>query len=248
MKRAGIKGSLAALIIGIPAFSMAIFFCAGQSAPADPSKTAPPVVQITSPATNSTYPWNSLVNYSVVVTDQGKSTEYQEIPSNQVLVTTTYVPDVSKASAEANSAAAPRPDGLLAIVRSNCVGCHAFKAKATGPSFAAIAAHDPDNPATTDLLAKYIREGSTGLWGQVSMPPHPDVTDEQARAMAQWIEKEAANPNVHEYVGTDGAIRMEAPATPGSEAGLILTASYTASTTDREPARRGEATVILHGK
>ncbi|HEY6447296.1 MAG TPA: c-type cytochrome [Acidobacteriaceae bacterium] len=188
------------------------------------------------------------MNYSVIVTDQGKSTEYQEIPSNQVLVTTTYVPDLSKAPAEASSAVAPTPDGLLAIVRSNCVGCHAFKAKATGPSFAAIAAHDPDHPATTDLLAKYIREGSTGLWGQVSMPPHPDLADEQARAMAQWIEKDAANPNMNEYVGTEGAIRMEAPATPGPNAGLILTASYTASSTDREPAPHGEATVILHGK
>ncbi|MGC2637351.1 MAG: hypothetical protein WA294_09245 [Acidobacteriaceae bacterium] len=50
------------------------------------------------------------------------------------------------------------------------------------------------------------------------MPPHPELTGEQAHAMAQWIEKEAANPNVHEYVGTDGAIRMEAPAAPAPSA------------------------------
>jgi cytochrome c551/c552 len=177
----------------------------------------------------------------------------QRIPVEVYLATSyrpdcDYVDDLAKLSPAAASPSTPTPAGLLAIVRSNCVGCHEFKARATGPPFAAIAAHGPDNPAAIETLAKYIREGSTGLWGQVSMPPHPDLTDEQARAMAQWIEKDAANPNVNEYVGTDGAIRMEAPAAPGPNAGLIFTASYTASSTDREPAPHGEATVILHGK
>jgi len=248
-----IRHSLLALTFSILASSTAVFIGEGQSAPAGPmdhDTPARPIVKFTSPESNSTYSWNSLVSYSVVVTYQGKSTEYQEIPSNQVLLQTTYLPDLSEIPAAANPASAPVSAGLLAIIRSNCVGCHEFKAKAMGPSFGSIAARYPNNPATLDTLSRHIREGSNGLWGQISMPPHPELSEEQARAMALWIAKEAANPNVTDYVGTDGAIRMASPASPGPNAGLIVTASYTvtASSADREQAPQGHATVILRGK
>src|SRR6185312_10323070 len=87
---------------------------------------------------------------------------YQEIPSNEVLITTTYILDSSKAAAKPAEAAAPTPAGLLDIIRSGCIGCHEFKARAMGPSFAAMAARYPDNQASVDTLSRYIREGSMG--------------------------------------------------------------------------------------
>ena len=45
-----------------------------SAVPTDQDKVGQPVVKITSPANNSTYSWNALVNYSVVVSWQGKST------------------------------------------------------------------------------------------------------------------------------------------------------------------------------
>jgi cytochrome c len=253
MRPIRIKGLTAALAFCVPAFSMALLVCQGQANSASTTehgKDAPPLVKITAPANNSTENWNALVNYSVVVTWHGKSTEYQEIPSNQVLITATYVPDLSKGSGEPAPATAPVPAGLLDIIRSGCVGCHEFKARATGPSFAAIAQRYPDNQATSDALARYIREGSTGVWGQASMPAHTELTDEQLHAIVHWIVKDAANPNVNYYVGTEGAMRMAAPATPSSRAGIILTATYTApvSTTNQQQAPHGEDSVIVHGK
>lgn len=252
MMRSRIKGFASAIRFSIPAFSLAFLFGNGQSVPPSPTeqgKNEPPVVKITAPANDSTYNWNSLVNYSIVVSYQGKSTQYQEIPSREVLLKTTYIPDVSTAGG-ASPAAAPTPAGLLAIIHSNCMGCHEFKAKAMGPSFAAIAARYPDNQASIDSLSRYIREGSTGLWGPGSMPPHPDLTEDQLHAMVLWIVKEAANPTVTYYAGTEGAIRMEGPATPSPNGGMVLTASYTAPGTaaDHEPGPHGEDTVIVHGK
>ena len=244
------KALTAALIFSVPMVSAAYFFCDGQVASSpDQAKDGPPVVKITAPSTNSTSNWNSLVNYSVVVTYQGKSTQYQEIPSNQVLVRTIYLPDVSKAG-ELGTAAAPTPPGVLAIVQSNCMGCHGFKAKAMGPSFAAIAERFPDSQASMDTLSRYIHEGSTGIWGPRSMPPHPELTEEQLHAIVLWIVKQAADPNVNYYAGTDGAIRMEAPTTSGSTGGILLTASYTVSTpsSDQKQAAHGEDSLIVRGK
>jgi cytochrome c len=206
-----------------------------------------PVVKITAPGNNSIYNWDSLVTFSIVVSYQGKSTQYQEIPSNEVLLKTTSVPDLSKVAGE--PAAARTPAGLLDIVRSNCLGCHQFRAKAMGPSFAAIAGRYPDSPATLSVLSRYIREGSSGLWGQGSMPPHTDLAEDQLHAIALWIEKDAANPDVNYYVGTDGAIRMQEPAKPGPGAGMVLTASYTSPVAGANPeaAPHGEDTVIVRG-
>ena len=81
------------------------------------------------------------------------------------------------------------------------------------------------------------------------MPPHQELTDDQAHAIALWIMKDAANPNVSYQVGTEGTILMKAPGTPASKAGILLKASYTApvASVDGKQAPHGEDTVILHG-
>ena len=38
-----------------------------------------------------------------------------------------------------------------------------------------------------DYLARKIREGSVGVWGRTLMPRHPQITQEQAVQMAQWL-------------------------------------------------------------
>ena len=207
-------------------FSYATFTAISASAK-DQGNDGPPIVKITAPKNNSTYGWNSLVNYSIVVSYQGKSTQYQEIPSNEVLLKTTYVPDLSAMTGKPAPAAGPTPAGLLDITNSNCLGCHEFKAKAMGPSFAAIGERYPESQVTIDTLSQHIRAGSTGVWGQGSMPPQTEFTEDQLHAIVLWITKDAANPNVNYYVGTEGTFRMEAAGTPDSKGGIILTASYT---------------------
>ena len=208
----------AALRFSVPALSVVLLVGIGYSSSVnanDGASDGPPTVTIKAPRNKSTYKWDTLVNYSIVVSYQGKSTQYQEIPSNQVLLTATYAPDLSAEVGEpAASVAGPTPAGLLDIIRSNCLGCHEFKAKAMGPSFAAIAERYPQNQATVSTLSRSIRSGSTGVWGQGSMPPHQELTDDQVHAIVLWLTKDAANPNVRYYVGTEGAIRMDAPGKP----------------------------------
>jgi cytochrome c len=119
-----------------------------------------------------------------------------------------------------------------------------------GPSFAAVGQRYPESQVAIDTLSEHIRKGTTGLWGQESMPSQTQLTEDQLHAIVLWIVKDAANPNVNYYVGTEGTFRMEGSGTPDAKAGIILTASYTspAPTANPEQAPHGEDTVIVGGK
>lgn len=249
---AGLKAVGRAATLGALALPVALLARGGPAISADgqaPGKEAPPLVKITAPSNNSTHEWNSLVSYSIVVSYQGRSTVYQEIPAKRVLLQATYVPDLAALAGRAAAATAPAPVGLLDVVDSNCLGCHDFKAKAMGPSFAAIAERYPDSPATIGVLSQHIRVGSSGVWGQGSMPSHEELTDGQLHDIVLWILKDAADPTVSYYVGTQGTIRMQASGAPGTHGGMVLTARYTspAPADHPEQAAYGKDTVILRG-
>jgi cytochrome c len=69
----------------------------------------------------------------------------------------------------------------------NCLACHAADKKLIGPSYKDVAAKyasDKDAPAK---LAKKIREGGVGIWGQIPMPANPQVNPDEALSLAKWI-------------------------------------------------------------
>ena len=249
----GQKRAAAVLVSGAFALSGALLLSTVPVIPVSAQgqgNDGPPIVKITAPKNNSTYSWNSLVNYSIVVTYQGKSTQYQEIPSKEVMLKADYVADLSAMVGKPAPTAVPTPTGLLYITNSTCLGCHQFKAKSMGPSFAAISERYPKSQSTIDTLSQHIRTGSTGVWGQGTMPPQMQFTEDQLHAIVHWIMNDAANPNVNYYVGTEGTFRMEAAGPPDSKGGMILTASYVsqAASGNPEQAPHGEDTVIVNGK
>ncbi len=87
------------------------------------------------------------------------------------------------------AAALPRPalaDANLARSR-NCVACHAVDKKLIGPAYRDIAARYATDKAAVERLARKVREGSTGAWGQVPMPANPQVNEAEAAALITWI-------------------------------------------------------------
>ena len=38
-----------------------------------------------------------------------------------------------------------------------------------------------------EKLARKVREGSVGVWGQVPMPAQPQVSEAEALTLARWI-------------------------------------------------------------
>lgn len=77
--------------------------------------------------------------------------------------------------------------GKALIEGSDCMRCHGLARSYVGPAFEAIAARYQSQSDAIDHLARKIREGSVGTWGNVIMPRHPQITPEQAQQMAEWV-------------------------------------------------------------
>jgi cytochrome c551/c552 len=232
--------------IGVPILALSILsFGVLVHAASAPSENGLSIV-FSRPADGSRLPWKSQVPYSVVVTYDGKSTKFGELPAKYVIV---------RAASAANAdAAAARPSGLLnegliQIAQSNCTGCHDFAANSAGPSFTAIGKRYAGQKGASETLAAHIRGGSKGSWGPASMPPHPDMSAVQAIAIARWIVTQAADPAVHYSVGTSGSFTMSPPSSRGPRSGMVLSAFYTGPLRagDMRRPMRGKDRVVLYG-
>jgi cytochrome c len=69
----------------------------------------------------------------------------------------------------------------------NCFACHRIERTTLGPGLKLIAAKYADDKTADAMLAKKIRDGTVGVWGQVPMPPQPQVTEDEALTLARWI-------------------------------------------------------------
>lgn len=79
-----------------------------------------------------------------------------------------------------------RADSEL-VMKKNCLACHYVDKRKYGPSFQQVAAKYAEQKNAVDVLAKKIRRGGTGVWGVDVMPPQPQVSATEARALAQYV-------------------------------------------------------------
>ena len=71
--------------------------------------------------------------------------------------------------------------------QKNCLACHATDKKLVGPAYKDIAAKYKNDKGAHAQLAKKIREGGVGVWGQIPMPANPQVTEQEAQTLAKWV-------------------------------------------------------------
>lgn len=86
----------------------------------------------------------------------------------------------------AGAAGAAQASAELAKAK-NCVACHAPDRKLIGPAYKAIAAKYASDRNAVDKLTAKVREGGSGVWGQIPMPANPQVSAEEAAALVKWI-------------------------------------------------------------
>lgn len=184
----------------------------------------PPVVKIMSPRGDISGSGEQ-VHYAISVVDkEDGDSKYDEINTKEVLLEVRYVKDKAGVQAVMNKGIKDNPPGLAIIRANNCFNCHNFEDKGIGPSFYEISKRYVPTAANISQVARRVREGSSGIWGKVSMPTHPELKQEEAEALVRWVLQNAGKPDVHYYVGMEGV--FTARMAKGSKGAYVLTASY----------------------
>jgi cytochrome c len=68
-----------------------------------------------------------------------------------------------------------------------CMSCHGVDKKIVGPSFKDVAKKYKGDAAAAGKLAEKVKKGGKGVWGEVPMPPNPQVPDADIQAIMKWV-------------------------------------------------------------
>jgi cytochrome c len=77
--------------------------------------------------------------------------------------------------------------GEALIGQSDCMTCHHKINKIIGPSHTDVAKKYDFTKDNVDLLANRVITGSKGVWGDIAMTPHADLSPEDARKMVYYV-------------------------------------------------------------
>lgn len=110
------------------------------------------------------------------------------IPTPNTPATTEVEPEEEEVAEEAiDSSESQVLTGEEKVANSDCLSCHLVERMVVGPAYMDIAAEYENNDENVTMLAKKVIEGGTGVWGETAMPPHPNLSEEDAKDMVRYI-------------------------------------------------------------
>lgn len=175
-------------------------------------------------AENKSFYWDgTTLNYEVAVEDkeEGKITEdvkvyfdYQPMGEDLTLI------------AQGHAQTGAILDGKQLISESDCEACHQLNEKSIGPSYMMVADRYEDDEATIKMIAGKIINGGNGNWGEQAMAAHPQLSENEAEAMATYIlkvDQKAARASLP----LTGKLTLDEHKKTGTTGYYLLSAEYT---------------------
>jgi cytochrome c len=88
----------------------------------------------------------------------------------------------------ASGAFAADPKAAEALARtSGCLACHSVDKKLVGPAYKDVAAKYRNKKGAEAALIQKVKAGGKGAWGEIPMPPNPQVKDADIKTIVQWV-------------------------------------------------------------
>ncbi|MFM8348369.1 MAG: c-type cytochrome [Bacteroidota bacterium] len=91
------------------------------------------------------------------------------------------------ANEEVSSVTSQIAEGEALVKGSDCKTCHHAVNKIIGPAHTDVAKKYEFTAANVSMLAQKIIKGGQGVWGQIPMTAHPDITVADAEKMARYV-------------------------------------------------------------
>ena len=160
------------------------------------------------------------VGYKVSVTDPEDGAA---IDPERIFVSVDYLESMDKVSMSlGHQQVSAAVTGKSLTQGMDCKSCHKEDGASIGPSYLAVSEKYKDDPNMLSYIRKKIVEGGSGVWGEVTMAAHPNITADESRQIALYIQSLTADkvPSLP----AEGTVMPE----PQQGANImVLTASYT---------------------
>ena len=181
----------------------------------------PPTVKIISPQDGDFFEFGKPIEWLVEVSDE----EDASINPKRIKVAHQVVSAQSN-NQPSNLLIEAHP-GLSSMKASDCFNCHSVEQQLVGPSFSAISLKYEGVKKARNEAAQRIVNGSSGVWGQIPMMPHPQHSIKVAREMVDWIFALGQEEDTVQR-GNSGTLIVHKPsdAKKANRSLLLLEASY----------------------
>lgn len=78
-------------------------------------------------------------------------------------------------------------DPMALASKYGCVACHGVDHAVVGPAWKDVATKYRGQPDAEAHLIQKVRNGGSGVWGAVPMPPNAGPTDAELKELVQFI-------------------------------------------------------------
>jgi cytochrome c len=211
----------------------------------------PPVLSLEMPNSNkSFYIPNGFFEYDIKVNDKEDGSLNNGIDAQEVAVTIDYLAEgfdqikIAQGHRSAD-ALAEVSVGKKLMDGSDCMACHKNKEKSIGPSYMDIAMKYIDDGAAPEYLSKKIISGGGGVWGEIPMAAHPQLSAKEAAAISKYI-LDMSKPKLKENaLPTKGIFQAKVAEGDQGKGIYIVRAAYEDRGANNMPSLQAEESFML---
>ena len=189
----------------------------------------PPALDIEITKGNASYffPKNP-ISYSVKVSDKEDGVVGKGISPANVKVDIRYVSDAAILKNEtAKSIPSSFAEGQRLIALSDCKSCHAPNKKIIGPAYASVSQKYKNSSTALSRLTEKVINGGNGVWGNVAMAAHPQLSKKDAGEMIKYILSLSNAQSKTASLPLKGSYSPKLPDTTAEKSVVVISARYT---------------------
>lgn len=211
----------------------------------------PPVLNFTITKGNETFFFpGQPFDYQVSLTDaEDGSLDAGTISAEQVSVSIDYLKEgfdqveIAQGHLSAD-ATAKFATGKKLMAQSDCKSCHLIDKKSIGPMYMDVAKKYNEDPKATSYLVNKIIKGGGGVWGEVNMAAHPQLSEGDVTEMVNYI-LSLNDKNNSASLPAKGSYTVKIPKGVSDRGVVIMRAAYTDKGANGLPPVTAEKIMVL---
>ncbi len=185
-----------------------------------------PEITISLKGNQSFYFPGKKVNYTISVNDPDDAEAGKDLST--LMVSADYVSGLDQA--EASQGHLVMSDAMIGkglIASLTCKTCHKESEKSIGPAYTDVAKKYKRSMDATSYLLNKIKNGGSGVWGEVAMPANPDLKEDDARKIITYILSLGQSAEEKGSLPPSGSVNPTLGKPVSDQGVFLLTASFT---------------------